>query len=294
MSRKKKGHVAIPFLIAFLCSVLVIGGIALIITHKLDAEDPVREMQTNLKKPTAENNVTILFILDEPADPEPYTFLVMRMLPAQKQIMLVSMPSNMLAVVDGEQDTLAGFYQNGGTQQAKQALLNEAGLTIDRYMVMDSKAFQKIADIFAGAYYLVPANTNGFTDSAEPQYLGASQMEKLITYPMFEEGQSQRSVVTADLICEMINQADYERIIPSMDSNFKIIANMVDTDISSIDYDNEKDALKYMFKYGSEYAVFWIATGLEDATGVFVLGDSFENAVAEFFAEPTETETATE
>lgn len=294
MSKRKKGHVAIPFLIAFLLGIVCIGGAALVITHQLSDKDEIKQMQTTVHKPTAEHNVTILFVLDEPADPCPQTFLVARLLPAKKQIMVVSMPANMLAVVNGKQNTLAGFYKEGGVQNAKAALLNEAGIAVDRYMVMDSAGFQKIADIFAGVYYLVPPGTGGFTDSQEPQYLGASQMEKLITYPLFEQGESQRSVVVSDVICEMLNQTDYSRIIPSMDSDFKILVNMVDTDISSIDYDTEKDALKYMFKYGTEMAFFRIATGMDNQTDAFILNDTFKSTIAEFFTEEiTETVSGT-
>lgn len=287
MSKRKRGHVAIPFLIAFLIGIAFIGGVALLITRQLSDKDEIKQMQTTLHKPTAEHNATILFILDEPNDHCPQTFLVARLLPEKKQIMLVSMPANMLAVVNGKQNTLAGFYKDGGVQSAKAALLNEAGLTIDRYMIMDSAGFQKIADIFAGVYYQVPSGTGGFTDSQEPQYLGASQMEKLLTYPLFEQGESQRSVVVSDVLCEMLNQTDYSRILNSMDSNFKILVNMVDTDISAVDYDSEKDALKYMFKYGSQIAVFRIATGIDSQTDVFILADTFENVVSEFFTQET-------
>lgn len=293
--KKKKGHVAIPFLLAFLLAIVGIGGIAMYLFDQIGGNDDIRQMSSNAKKPTAENNMTLLFILDEPQDSKPLTFLLARVRPAEKEIMLVSIPSNMLSLVNGRQDTLAGFYQNGGVQQAEQAIINETQIDPDRYIILDSEGFQKICNIFAGAYYEIPAGTEGFTDSAEPQYLGPSQMEKLITYPLFEQGEIQRSAVTADLICEMINQTDYERIAASMDANFKTLINMMETDISAIDYNEQKDALKYMYTYGNSIAVFRIATGIvEKESDVFILDSNFYNSISEFFEETEETAARTE
>lgn len=292
--RKKKGHVAIPFLLAFLLSMIFIGGFAIYLFGMLgDDDDEILKMNSNIKKPTAESNMTLLLVLDEEEDPRPLTFLIARVRPAEKEIMLVSLPSNMLSVVDGRQSTLEEFYNNGGVRQAQEAIAFETGISTDRYIILDSAAFQKLANIFGGVYYEVPAGTGGFTESSEPQYLGPAQMEKLMTYPLFENGEMQRSVVTADLITEMINQTDYDRIVSSMDGNFKTLINMMDTDISAIDYNNHKDALKYMYTYGSKLAEFRIAMGgsQEENEDVFILDGGFYESVAEFFVD-TEEETA--
>lgn len=283
--KRRRGHVAIPFLIALLLGILVIGGIAMFIIKSMDKEAPIQKMEGSVQRPTAENNFTVLFMLEEPKDPQPYTFLVARFLPEQKQVMFVAIPENTAAVVDGKQDTLTGFYQSGGMQKVKTALANEAGITVDRYMIMDSAAFQRLANIYAGAYYLIPAGTKGFSDNAQPQFLGPGQMEKLMTYPMFENGEAQRCVVVSELISEMIKQTNKERLITNMDTTFSTIVDMTVTDITASDYEIEKFALTYMFKYGNEgtIATFCIATGTEDAGGAFVLSDNFYRGIAEYF-----------
>ncbi|MBQ7003066.1 MAG: LCP family protein [Oscillospiraceae bacterium] len=298
--RKKKGHVAIPFLIAFLLSMILIGGVAVYLFDLIGGDNETIIKNTgNVKKPGTDSNMTLLFVLDEDEAPEPLTFLIARVCPADKKIMFVSMPTNMLSVVGGRQATLADFYNNGGAQQLKEAIAYESEIVVDRYIILDSEAFQKISNIFAGVNYVVPAGTRGFTESNAPQYLGPSQMEKLITYPLFENGETQRSAMVADIITEMVNQTDYERIAASMDSNFKTLINMVETDISAIDYKNHKDALKYMYTYGSEIAVFRIAMGgsQDENDDVFILSGNFYNTVKEFFEEtvtPRPTEAASE
>lgn len=285
-TKKKKGHVAIPFLVAFLLAILGIGAIAIYLFDQLDDDgNGVQKTHGNIAKPTAESDATLLFILDVPEKPEPLSFMLARIRPLEKEIILIGLPDNMLSVVDGRQDTLSGFYSKGGVGQVKDAIRNETQIETDRYIILNSEGFQKICNIFGGAYYQVPKGLVGFTDSAEPQYLGPSQIEKLLVYPMFEQGEIQRSAVCGDLMSEMINQTDYKRIVSSMDNNFKTLINMMETDISAIDYNEEKNALKYMYTYGdSSMATFRIATGsVDDQSDVFILDSGFYNGVSEFF-----------
>lgn len=293
MAKKKSGHVAIPFLIALLLGIVGIGGVAMFVFQRISYQEPdVKEMQTSVVKPTAADNMTLLFVLDEEANPSlPTTFIVTRILPEDKKVIFFCFPSNMLAVVNGKNDTLANFYTNSGVQAVKDAIADQSSIQIDRYAVLDSEAFQKICNIFAGVYYQVPAGTGGFEDSAEPQYLGPAQMEKLITYPFYEQGEIQRSALAADVLADMVNQTDYKRIVSRMDTNFRTLVNMMDTDITSVDYGNEEHALKYMFNYGDMIASFRIVTGeAGENEDVFLLSSNFYHSVSELFEEESAPE----
>ncbi|MBR7085121.1 MAG: LCP family protein [Oscillospiraceae bacterium] len=289
---KKKGHVAIPFLLAFLLGILGIGGIAMYLFNQISAKNDTRQMVSNVNKPTEEDNMTLMFVLDEPKDACPVTFLTIRVLPLEKKMILISLPSNMLAMVDDRQDTLTNFYRTSGIQGVITAVQNEAGIYPDRYMILNSESFQKICNIFAGVNYQVPLGTQGFTDSSEPQNLGPAQIEKLITNPFFEAGESERSAVVSDVISEMINQTDYDRIVSSMDSNFRTLINMMTTDVSSIDYSNEKSALKFMYTYGSRICTFRLATGSTSEDNVFILSNDFQESISDYFSNRTEHEPA--
>ena len=294
MAKAKKGHVAIQFLLAFLLGIIGIGGVAMYIFNQISSGDNIQKMPSSVVKPTAEDNSTLLFVLDEPNDTSPLTFMIARILPADKRIMLLSLPSNMLSIVDSKQDTLEGFYKTGGIQSVMDAIESEAKIKTDRYVILNSDSFQKICNIFAGVYYQIPVGTQGFADSSEAQYLGPSQIEKLITNPFFEKGESQRSSIVADVICEMINQTDYDRIVASMDSNFRTLINMMNTDISSIDYSNNKNALKFMYTYGSKICTFRLATGTTSEDNIFVLSSDFYDSIEEFFRDETAEETTGE
>ena len=289
---KKKGHVAIPFLVAFLLGILGIGGIAMYLFNQISAKNDTRQMVSSVNKPTEEDNMTLMFVLDEPKDACPVTFLAVRVLPLEKKMILISLPSNMLAMVDDRQDTLTNFYRTSGIQGVITAVQNEAGIYPDRYMILNSESFQKICNIFAGVNYQVPLGTQGFTDSSEPQYLGPAQIEKLITNPFYEAGESERSAVVSDVISEMINQTDYDRIVSSMDSNFRTLINMMTTDVSSIDYSNEKSALKFMYTYGSRICTFRLATGNTSEDNIFILSNDFQESISDYFSNRTEHEPA--
>lgn len=290
--KKKTGHVAIPFLIALLLGIVGIGGVAMFVFKKINADNgpEIKEMTTSITKPTADDNMTLLFVLDENgneslANAKQLTFVVVRVLPAEKKMVFLSFPENMLAVVDGRNDTLANFFRNSGIQAAKAAIEDQTGIITDRYMILDSESFQKICTIFGGVYYAVPSGTIGFVDSKEPQYLGPPLIEKLVTYSLFENGEIDRTARSADVLSEMINLTDKERIVSSMDANFRTLVNKcVDTDITSVDYSNEKNAIKYMYNYGNTIASFRIVTGqMGENQDVFMVSNNFQRSVADIF-----------
>ena len=283
MAKAKRGHVAIPFLLALLLGIVVIGGIAWYLLNQLSIKEDTRAAISNVVKPTEADSKTLLFVLDEPNDACPLTFTAARVIPEKKKIILITLPANMLAIVDGKQDTITNFYKKSGVQGAMAAIQNEAGIYADRYIILNSESFQKICNIFAGVNYQIPLGTQGFEDNPEQQYLGPAQMEKLITNPFFNDGESERSALVSDVISEMINQTDYDRIVASMDSNFRTLINMMNTDISSIDYSNEKSALKYMYTYGSKLCTYRLATGSTSADNVFVLDSEFQESISDYF-----------
>lgn len=290
--KKKKGHVAIPFLLTLLLGIVGIGGVAMYLWNQLGIDkENISEWNSTVKKPTEEDNMTILFVLHEENDPEPLTFLMARLLPGDKKIVFFSFPSNMLAVVDGRSDTLSGFFNSGGVSAVKTAIQNESGIATDRYAIMGTDGFQKICNIFGGVYFLVPPGVKGFQESNSPQYLGPNQIERLITYPFFDQGEITRSAMTADLVTEMFNvtDSDKERLITGMDSNFKAVINKMDTDITAVDYNDHKSALHYMMTYGKTIASFRIVTGTPgEEEDVFLLSETFYHSVSDFFNAPVQ------
>lgn len=293
MSKKKSGSIAIPFLLTFLISLIIIGGAAMIIYQKIDAErNKLSEMEPVGAALSDEDSHTIMFMLDlsdvvempeetepeeeepeededdededdetydwevdeteekeekKPAIPQQYTFMIMRSMPYHKEILFVGLPNTMIL---GEENKKAeAIYKEGGITELTSAAEYSLDINIDRFVKMDSKAFGRLVDMVGGASYVIPGGVEGFSDSAEEQFLGSEDMEKLISYGGYSGGETQRISTAASIICAMINQANGERLAANLDDMYEELIDMVDSDISAMDYNDSKEAIQFMLKY---------------------------------------------
>ncbi|MGN1086574.1 MAG: LCP family protein [Porcipelethomonas sp.] len=333
MKKKKSGSIAIPFLLTFLISLIIIGGIAMIIYDKIDSESSSLLTMTNEAGTLSDSDShTILFVLDlsdsiddsedeeedeeedtdEESDEdeetydweetgddeekevkaEPYTFMIMRSMPVHKQIVFIGLPDNMLA---GQQNkSLTEIYESGGGADVKAAAEFSLEIPIDRYMVFDSESFQKLCNIMGGVNFAVPGNIEGFKKSDGLQYLSPDQIEKIVSYGGFGGGEIQRISTAASLITAMTNQTSGARIADNLDNTFEVMVNATDTDISALDYQQEKYAVKFLMKYSdpgddetvSDRAKFITPSGTQ-TSDKFILDTSFIDDIAQYFVVET-------
>ena len=277
MAEKKSGRIAVPFLITIFVGLIIIGGMAYGVYRYFGfgKEDAPPEPTPRISQQiTYEDNHTILFILDEPEQKCSETFILMRSLPVKKELVFIGIPTNTIAIVDGEQQSLQGSYDRGGAASAVSFTESVFGITIDRYMKFDPESFKKICDIFGGVTYAVNADIAGFKNDGSQQYMKSEQIETFVTYSMFKGGESERAFTAASVLSAMINQADGKRIADSFDTNFNIIINMVDSNITSVDYKNRKTAVKNMFENGSSIAITLSLDGTA-ADSDFIASDNF-------------------
>ena len=228
--KKKSGSIAIPFLLTFLISLIVIGGIAMIIYDKIDKDDSsLLTMVNEAGTLSEEDNHTVMLILDlsdsvdipdessednedyqddeyyeddetydweetgedvEEVYPEPYTFIVMRSTPVDKQILFMGIPSNMLVGSDNKR--AEDVYVSSGAAGISQSIEYTLGIEIDRYAVFDSESFKKACNILGGVSYAVPKGIAGVPESDSEQYLSPEQIEKIISYGGYSGGEIQR------------------------------------------------------------------------------------------------------
>lgn len=338
MKKKKSGSIAIPFLLTFLISLIIIGGIAMIIYDKIDSESSsLITMENEAGTLSESDNHSVLFILDlsdtvddegeeeeteeeteaptepeeddedekvydwevteedleeEEAKPKKYTFMLMRSMPVDKQMVFIGLPDNMLA---GEQNkTLAEIYEESGGGELKSAAESSLEVPIDRYMIFDSKSFQKLCNILGGVNFAVPGNIDGFKKSDGLQYLSADQIEKIISYGGFGGGEVQRVSTATSLITAMINQTSGSRIADNLDNTFETMVNSTETDISALDYQQKKYALKFLLKYSdpsddetvSKRAKFITPFGTQTSES-FILDVSFLEEIKPYFTVET-------
>ena len=285
MAKKKAGSYAIPYLITIFLGLLIVGGAAYFIYNYLGYGKP-KELTTptprNVQITTYDDNHTILFVLEEPDTKSPYSFMLMRSIPKDKKLLFIGIPTNTIAVVDGQQRSIQGAYETGGMTSALAFTEQVFGVTVDRYMKLQSDSLIKICDIFGGVTYAVPSDTVGFNSDGSEQYLNAEQIEKLVTYPMYADGEVQRAYTMSSITAHMINQTDGMRISDNFDNSFSAIINMTDSNITAVDYREHKVAIKNMFERGSSIASFLVMDGT-DSYGDFIPSQSFINNVVDTY-----------
>ncbi len=338
--KKKSGSIAIPFLLTFLISLIIIGGIAMIIYDKIDSDNSsLITMKNEAGNLSDSDSHSILFVLDlsdtikdeeddneddenneesetsedeensedekeydwevteedlekKKAKPKKYTFMLMRSMPVDKQIVFIGLPDNMLA---GEENkTLAEIYEKSGGGELKSATEFSLEIPIDRYMIFDSDSFQKLCNIMGGVNFAVPGKIDGLKKSDGLQYLSADQIEKIIKFGGFGGGEIQRVSTATSLITAMVNQTSGSRIADNLDNTFETMVNSTKTDISALDYQQKKYAVKFLLKYSdpsddknvSNRAKFITPFG-KQTNDSFILDVSFIEEIKPYFTVKT-------
>ncbi|EWM52663.1 LCP family protein [Ruminococcus flavefaciens] len=286
MAKKKSGSIAVPFLLTIFIGLIIVGGAAAILYNYLGfgkKEKPPLPVPRTSGQVTYADNHTVLLVLDVPETKAPPTFVLMRSIPIKKEIILISIPSNSIALVDGAQQSIIDNYNSGGAASSAEFIEKVFDVEVDRYMKFDSAAFRKICDIFGGVTYPVNADIAGFKNDGSQQDLNSEQIETFVTYMMFSGGEYERSLTATDVLKTMINQADGKRIADGFDNSFNTIINMVDSDIKAVDYKNHKVAIKNMFENGRSMAVAFSVDGTTAGDDFIPSASFFEGIKEKYF-----------
>ena len=288
MAKRKSGSIAVPFLATIFIGLIVIGGIAAGLYKYLgfgQEKKPSEPIPRTSGMVTDSDNHTVLLVLDVPERKAPPTFILMRSRPVKKELVFIGIPSNAIALVDGSQESLMVSYNSGGAAAAKDFVEKVFDIQVDRYMKFDSAAFRKISDIFGGVTYAVNADIAGFKNDGTQQYLNSEQVEMFVTYMMFQGGEYERSLIAADVLKSMVNQADGKRIADSFDNNFNTVINMVESDVTAADYKEHKTAIKNMFEFGTSIAVALSVDGTNAGEDFIPSSGFIENVKDQYFKE---------
>lgn len=276
--KKKSGSIAVPYLLTIFIGIIVVGGGTLFALRHfgiIDGDDTLPEPpKRQIAIASYEDNHTVLFIYDEPANKKAKTFMLMRSVPKDKRVVFIGIPTNTIALVDGVQQSMLSAYESGGSTGAVKFTEQIFGIDVDRYMKVDSAALIKVCDILGGVSYPVAEDIAGFNGDGSEQYLNSEQVEKLITYSLYDGGEVERAYVVSSVFSAMINQNDRVRISDNLDSSFNTVVNMVDTNITAVDYKNRKVAIKGMLERGNTIGTFLIING-DDAYEDFIPDEGF-------------------
>ncbi len=289
MAKKQSGRIAVPFLITIFIGLIIVGGAALFIYKHYIAKDetPPKPRARNVDTVSYEDNHSILLILNEPDMQCSSTFVLMRSIPKDKKLVFIGLPSNTIALIDGKQQSLKGTFERGGGASAVSFVESAMGVTVDRYMTFGSDAFKRACDIMGCVSYPVDVEIVGLKSDGSFQNLNSEQMEVLITYSMFNGGEPERAFKAASMLSYMVNGADGKYVSDSLDNSFNTIINMtdIDSDITSVDYKNRKNAIKNMFEYGSSIAIAIQLDGTNAGEDFMPSSDLIQSIAEQYFSE---------
>ena len=297
MAKKKKGRIVIPYIITIVIGMIIIGGAALFIYNyfELGKDEELPELVGGISDEISyEDSHTVLFILETPDDLSVHTFLLMRSVPIDKNIMFVGIPSNTSASFNGKYTQLGTVYEQGGEAEAMEFVEQLFKVDINKYMTFSPDSLLEITDIFGGVTYTPDIRIPGVCEEGVERIMNGKQLEKYITFSGFPDGGMQRAFNTGSIIAAMINQSDGQRIADNLDLYFNTIVNMTDTNITAVDYKKYKSPVKYMFEKGTAIASFSYMTGSNSGDDFFADIDFCTSLKEEYFTAPENKITETE
>lgn len=297
--RRKSGSIAVPFLITIFIGLLIVGG-AMFYVYKtfFDKEDVLEEPppRTGITMASPKDSHTILLILDERGNEKidkqcSSTYVIMRSIPYKKKLLFIGVPSNSISLIDGKQQRLRDVYDRGGASAAKDFISSTLNVDIDRYIVFDSKSFQRICEIFGNIKaYPVDAEISNFKGDGTLQSMSAEQIETYVTYSLFKRKEYDRAINSANILRYLVNGTTGERIADGLERYFEEIINTTVSDITAVDFDKRKNAIKYMFNYGNGegFAISIFIDGEVSGNDFIPNTNYIKNLPNEYFAEESE------
>lgn len=311
---KKGTKIALTYFITIIVTLIIIGGICLMLFRYLTApKEPqdnnipdIERLVSDEYVPSAANNKTTLFIFDSEKRISGCSFMIVRMIADDQRIVVMPVPADTYAYVSGTEYSLYEFYRKGGAPQAVSAAENAVGVKIDYYMKLNNDSFSVMADIFGGVDFEVPYNLiYSNPDTGEETiiregntYLDSEMLRKVITYPLYNSGEEYRAKITGVLINDLINRNIDESFSSHIDDYFSAVINSsAETNFTAYDYEAQSAAMKYVASSDDRVSQLVTVTGAYNENGLFVLDENFLKSLNERFKlydtdlESVETET---
>ena len=304
---KKGTKIALTYFITIFISILIIAAAGMIFMKKMlapsqsAADIEVTSSSDEGYEPTMLDNQTTLFILDAGGDKLSSTvFVLTRLLPSEKSLLIVPLQSDTYANVNGTENTLFGFYEDGGCASLKRAIETDLDTAIDRYMKFDYTNFEKFAAQFAAVNYDIPyaliyedpATGETTVIRQGGQIMDPTTMLKVFTFPEFKPGETARNAAVGSIVTDFINASVSTRLRTGADAIAQsAIENNTETDISIYDYEFKKEAIQYILDNTDRPAELIIPSGNYDETGKYVLEDAFVTSLKSRFNSGMYTDT---
>lgn len=294
---------------AFLCSfsaaffaLTVLGMAAVLLVRPMpvpsQAVDP-EEVYLPQKADTLD--VLILGVDDSKSpNPPPAMFMLIRLDPSTGRIPVLTMPGNLNinlkqseSVADapavGDDATLTNIYSSQGITGLENAFSNSYGIAIDRYAKVPVSHFERIVNLVGPTRFhidreMILKHGDITTHLSEGnQLIDGKKALNLAQYDGFRDQIEQCQTLT-NLCCDAVNQ-HLDLVKSDMAERiFTGVINLMDTDISSFDYAEKKQAISFMAELQREPAISVLPQFQYDAqSNIYSITDDSIDVIKKYF-----------
>ncbi len=309
---KRKAKIALTYFVTIILTIVLLGGTAYFIISNYVFADPKQAPSIDSSALLDENahesyvpsildDKTTLLILDAEKRQTASCFLIVRFLPSERKAYVMPIQSDAEVDNGGTPSTIYEVFRTSGTSKAVSCIENVTGIKIDRYMKFDKDSFTNAMDVFGGVNYNVPYKLVYENEAASEvtvidegtQFLDATLIRRVLTYPLYKSGETYRSKVLAMLVSDLFNQNLNKGMSDRLDSCFSTIINSgAETNITSYDYNERKKALEYVLDSTDDAVLPVIPFGEYNSDNRYVLKADFVKALPEMLSIHTEEELA--
>lgn len=260
--KRKKESVAIPFLITMIVTLLIVGIPVFNFYNKLvsDKSGSNSGLEDTVFTPTDENETTLLFSYEPNDKSLRPSFMLLRTSAMNRSFTFIPVSNDMLC---GSQK-MSEIFKKGGIIELTKAVEMTFETDVDKYMALKDESLSVICDALGGVNYTVPQGLKGLNEG--PQFLDSTFILKLISNPKYAE--DARTVSTGNLFADMLANNSGVRIADIVDYTYNKVINMVETDITSIDYENQKKAIDYILRSNQYIATYRVPSGTVTEQGI--------------------------
>lgn len=307
MSRKKQSQtpVLIVYVATMLVSLAIFGSAALFLRDRFVTKpsenlenvsaDDASETEQAKEYDYASARETVLFVGAEGEKINGIALL--RVLPDELSVKVVPVSPMILSSVSGTDGTIASLFEMGGMSYLKSAVENVFGITCDKYIKISDEGFKSLVDSLGGTnsysfpydiYYKNEATgeVTSFSQGPVTRTLYGDDIRRIITYPLYQNGNETKAQVLGELSVSLINSActnNSGSIVTNIKSIFNIIYNNSDTDITSKSFSDVRPAYERLVSQSQTPATYRLPSGSWDELGRFTVDEAFKTDIREYF-----------
>lgn len=222
---------------------------------------------------------------------------LIRVIPDQLSVRIIPVSPLTVSSVSGTEGTISQLYDAGGLTYLKSGVENAFGVTCDKYIKISNDGFKSLVEYMGGTNsYSFPQDLyykneetgeiTSFSSGSATRTLWGDDIRRIITYPLYINGNETRVQVLGELSVSLINSAcstNSGSLVNNIQSVFNVIYNNSDTDITSKSFSDVRPAYEYLIENSKSPASYRLPSGIWDSRGYFTVDEAFKSEASEYF-----------